>query len=107
MCDDSGSNVEVSKKASQKLSNMFKCNSKLDTKGTPKLVFVEGIVEQACDNIKQNRLVLQSLKVLKKVLEHYDTSRVEVMQTLVEKDIVTALLQNLQDFKNSLKEKWL
>ena len=105
MCEEGGSNVEVSKKASQKLSYMFKCNSKLDTRGTPRQDFVENVVEEACDNIQNDRFVLQSLKVLKKVLEHYDNNRSEVMEKQMRKDIVTALQGNLKRFKMKIKER--
>jgi len=36
MRDESNTNTELSKKASKKISNMFKCNTKLDTRNTPR-----------------------------------------------------------------------
>lgn len=106
MCDETGLNPEVSKKASQKLSSIFQCNSKLDTKGTPRLEFVETVVDEACDNIKNNKFVLQSLKVIKKVLEKYDCSRSEITQKLVDHDLVNSILDNLTEFKKNLKAKY-
>ena len=64
----------------------------------------EVILGEAIDNVKEGRAVLQSLKVIRKILAIRSTNT-QLIDFVLEKDILTFVFENLQQFKQAIRDK--
>lgn len=94
--DDSIQNVEIVKKASKELKKAMKYTDNCDASET--------VFNQCVENVKNNKAVLQSLKIVKKILK-INQYKESLMKYLLQKNTIDNIFENLQYLKSEIKTK--
>ena len=96
--DPEVTNTEVLEKAVTRLITLLKYTGESTEE--------KRVIDEAIDNVKEGRAVLQSLKVIRKIITNKEKLQAEMIQFAVEKDILKYVFENLGKLKKGLKEKF-
>lgn len=66
---------------------------------------VTDIIDEAVVNIKAGKSVLQSLKIIRKIIVASDKTKADLVKHLLEKNILNNIFEDLSQFKANIKEK--